>query len=189
VAESDLLQAGDIVVSTANSAALVGKCALVPQLNYRATIGGFVAALRPDAKLVDAEFLYYWLTSDIAQRRLRSLARQTTNISNLPPSEMARAIIPLPTLKEQERLVTILRQAAELHRLRELMHKTAQPLISSIFNDMFGAPPTWQRPRKLGDCVTILGGGTPSRAISRYYTGAIPWATSKEFIPECRRQV
>ena len=180
VGENDLLQAGDIVVSTANSAELVGKCALVPKLNYPATIGGFVAALRPNPQFLDPEFLYFWMSSETAQRRLRSLARQTTNISNLPPSEMARAMIPLPPLKEQERIATILKGAAELRRVRIQSHEAAQKLIPSIFNGLFGTPASWKSPRKLRDCVQIVGGGTPSRSSSQYFTGAIPWATSKD---------
>ncbi|HYC50982.1 MAG TPA: restriction endonuclease subunit S [Gemmatimonadaceae bacterium] len=34
--------------------------------------------------------------------------------------------------------------------------------------------------RRLGDVAEILGGGTPSRANSAYYTGTIPWLTVKD---------
>ena len=33
----------------------------------------------------------------------------------------------------------------------------------------------------LGNLVAIVGGGTPSREISEYYVGHIPWATVKDF--------
>lgn len=164
VGEGDLLQAGDIVVSTANSAELVGKCALVPQLNYRATIGGFVAALRPNPKFLNPEFLYHWMSSDTAQRRLRSLARQTTNISNLPPSEMARAMIPLPPLKEQERIVTVLREAAKLRRIRAQTEDIAGKLIPSIFNEMFGTGHDGSRHR-LDQFAEVVSGVAKGRSM------------------------
>ena len=42
-------------------------------------------------------------------------------------------------------------------------------------------PEDWQR-CALGDAIAkIIGGGTPSRAISRYWEGNIPWASVKDF--------
>jgi type I restriction enzyme S subunit len=131
---------------------------LVPQLNYRATIGGFVAALRPNPKFLNPEFLYHWMSSDAAQRRLRSLARQTTNISNLPPSEMARAMIPLPPLMEQERIVTVLREAAELRRIRTQIYEATKLLVPSIFDEMFGSATAWTHHQKLSTVTEIQGG-------------------------------
>jgi type I restriction enzyme, S subunit len=37
-------------------------------------------------------------------------------------------------------------------------------------------PKGW-RWAKLGDICSVTGGGTPSRKVSRYFTGSIPWAT------------
>lgn len=36
----------------------------------------------------------------------------------------------------------------------------------------------------MGELVTITGGGTPSREIEAYFTGNIPWLTSKDMIGE-----
>ena len=33
----------------------------------------------------------------------------------------------------------------------------------------------------LGELVEIRGGGTPSRSVSNYWGGSIPWATVKDF--------
>src|SRR4051812_33286826 len=43
-----LMQRGDILVSSANSWNLVGKCCWVPDLKKPATFGGFVSVLRVD---------------------------------------------------------------------------------------------------------------------------------------------
>ena len=44
--EEQMLQCGDILVSSANSWNLVGKCCWIPQLPYRASFGGFISVLR-----------------------------------------------------------------------------------------------------------------------------------------------
>ena len=45
-----MLSAGDILVSSANSWNLVGKCCQVPKLQYPSTAGGFISILRPKTK-------------------------------------------------------------------------------------------------------------------------------------------
>ena len=36
--------------------------------------------------------------------------------------------------------------------------------------------------KRLGDVVSITGGGTPSRGVSSFWNGNIPWATVKDFV-------
>jgi type I restriction enzyme S subunit len=50
--EEQFLKEGDILVSTANSWNLVGKCSWVPKLAYAATAGGFISILRADPRRV-----------------------------------------------------------------------------------------------------------------------------------------
>ena len=57
--EVKILREGDLLVSTANSWNLVGKCCWVPSLNYLATVGGFIAALRGDKTKVNLRYLYH----------------------------------------------------------------------------------------------------------------------------------
>ena len=82
-----MLSAGDILVSSANSWNLVGKCCQVPKLEYPSTAGGFISILRPENQELKSSYLYRWFSSDVVQRKLRSFANQTTNISNLDPQE------------------------------------------------------------------------------------------------------
>jgi type I restriction enzyme S subunit len=87
---------------------------------------------------------------------------------------------PLPPMSEQQRIVEILQEAEEIRRLRsEAEAKTAE-IAPAMFNAIFGSPPDWKDGSRLGDLVNIVGGGTPSRSIEHYYSGEIPWATSKD---------
>jgi len=136
------LREGDIVVSTANSWNLVGKCCWVPELPWPATIGGFVSALRADTRKIFPRFLYHWLATDVTQARIRSCARQTTNIANLSIPQSLDIEIPLPPLEEQKRIAAILDQADELRRKRQRALDRLSQLGQAIFIEMFGDPVT-----------------------------------------------
>ena len=61
--EDQNVRNGDILVSSANSWNLVGKCCYVPELNYKATAGGFISILRGDSEKIDSRYLYHWFSS------------------------------------------------------------------------------------------------------------------------------
>ena len=78
-----MLSTGDILVSSANSSNLVGKCCQVPNCSIQVRPAGFISILRPKTEKLESRYLYRWFSSDVfVQRRLRSFANQTTNISN-----------------------------------------------------------------------------------------------------------
>ena len=111
--DEQYLQESDILVSTANSWELVGKCSWVPRLSYTATAGGFISILRADSSKVCPRYLYYWFSSDPTQHYVRHCGRQTTNISNMSYERCLALKIPLPPLAEQKRIADILDSPAK----------------------------------------------------------------------------
>jgi type I restriction enzyme, S subunit len=87
--------------------------------------------------------------------------------------------VPVPPRFEQDRIVAVLDEAAELQRLRREADRRTAELVPAIFNEMFGDPATnpkgWPRER-LANLVQFVGGGTPARARPEYFEGTIPWA-------------
>ena len=137
-----MLSAGDILVSSANSWNLVGKCCQVPKLQHPSTAGGFISILRPKTKKLKSSYLYRWFSSDVVQRKLRSFANQTTNISNLDHKRTLELQIPLPSPTEQKRIAGILDVADALRIKRREALAQLDTLLQSIFLDMFGDPVT-----------------------------------------------
>jgi type I restriction enzyme S subunit len=137
-----LLRPGDILVSSANSWNLVGKCCFVSKLDYPATAGGFISILRPINNNVDPRFLYRWFSSEVVQRIVRSFGNQTTNISNLNHKRTLGLKIPLPPLSEQKRIAGILDAADALRAKRREALAQLDTLLQSTFLDMFGDPVT-----------------------------------------------
>ena len=93
----------DIMISMANSYALVGKVAIVRTVPQKATFGAFLAAIRPI--LIDPYFLLYVLRSPRMQAAFRASSSQTTNIANISLGRMRPLPFPLPPLAEQKRIV------------------------------------------------------------------------------------
>jgi type I restriction enzyme S subunit len=138
--EEKLLIPGDILVSSANSWNLVGKCCWIPSLSYMATFGGFTSVLRPISTKVFPRYLYHWFSTERVQRLARSFGQQTTNISNLNHSRCLELQIPLPPLDEQRRIAAILDKADALRRKRKRAIELLDGLTQSIFLEMFGDP-------------------------------------------------
>ncbi|MFD4457026.1 restriction endonuclease subunit S [Nocardia sp. NPDC058480] len=132
------LQTGDILVSSANSWNLIGKCCWVPELTRKATLGGFIVALRTEDTAIDRRYLYHWFNSPRVQAIVRSFGRQTTNISNLDIKRCLDLRVPLPSNMEQRRIADLLDWVDALREKRRKSISLLDDLTQSIFLDMFG---------------------------------------------------
>lgn len=138
--KDQLLQEGDLLISSANSWNLVGKACWVPSLLSETTFGGFISVLRADPQKIDPRYLFHWFTSSRTQATLRSFGQKTTNISNLNIGRCEAMELPLPPLEEQRRIAAILDQAEELRAKRRAAIALLDQLPQAIFLEMFGDP-------------------------------------------------
>jgi type I restriction enzyme S subunit len=151
------LRRGDVLVSTANSWNLVGKCCWVGELPWRATFGGFVSVLRANRNELDPRFLYRWFASPRIQTTLRSFGQRTTSISNLNIHRCLALRVPLPPLPEQRRIAEVLDRADGLRAKRRAAIAQLDTLAQSIFLDMFGDPSSEPETGvALGDAVEMV---------------------------------
>ncbi|MCY0971035.1 restriction endonuclease subunit S [Chryseobacterium wangxinyae] len=135
------LQFGDVLVSSANSLELLGKCCLIKDLGYKATLGGFICAFRPDKKIIDYKYFYYYFGSVKFQEIIRNYANKTTGIANLPVKKVEQTPIHLPNLLEQKLIVSVLDKTLEkIDQTIILVEENIQKLKNlnkSILNDIF----------------------------------------------------
>lgn len=157
------LREGDILVSTANSWNLVGKCCWVPKLQQKSTLGGFISALRSTSDKLDSRYLYHWFSLGPVQALVRNCARKTTNIANLSFDQCLALKLALPPLDEQKLIATILDQADELRRKRQRAIDRLNQLGQAIFHEMFGDPKSNPRELpwvKLGEIADFYSGNS-----------------------------
>jgi len=96
--------------------------------------------------------------------------------------------VKLPTLSEQRAIVKALSDVDELidslealiAKKRDMKQGAMQQLLTGKTR-LPGFDGEWEV-KTLGDTMEkLVGGGTPSRSISTYWGGSIPWATVKDF--------
>jgi type I restriction enzyme S subunit len=99
----------DILVSTANSFELVGKVSLVKQMPCPSTLGAFISVVRASSDL-DAQFLYFQMSSFEVREAMRRSASTTTNISNISTASLKELDLRIAPLPEQHRIVAAIEE-------------------------------------------------------------------------------
>ena len=130
--QEQYLQTGDVLVSSANSWNLVGKCCWVPELPWIASFGGFVTALRPTAESVHRRYLFEWFRHQRVQQLLRSFGRKTTNISNLNLDRCRSLALPLPPVESQRQFVDAVERIEHHRASLEASSVTLDTLFASL---------------------------------------------------------
>ncbi len=141
------------------------------------------AAIEVEEK-IDSQYLLYNLTSRYEELRQLSNGGSQENLSGTIIKAVA---IPLPPLAEQRAIADTLGavdalltgQRALLAKKRDLKQATQQALLTRA-RRLPGFTGEWQE-KALGECFQkVIGGGTPSRGIAKFWGGPIPWVTVKD---------
>jgi type I restriction enzyme S subunit len=122
---------------------LVPKSGASVNLNHRAMLGraayvvSHLATIVPDSQRVDPSYLFHW--SMVYDPRKQA---QVTSLPSLPLSLIKAALVPIPPLDEQRRIVGLLDRAAEIRRRADAARAKARAIIPALFLDTFGDPAT-----------------------------------------------
>jgi type I restriction enzyme S subunit len=142
---------------------LVPKSGASVNLNHRAMLGraayvvSHLATIVPDSQRVDPSYLFHW--SMVYDPRKQA---QVTSLPSLPLSLIKAALVPVPPLDEQRRIVGLLDRAAEIRRRADAARAKARAIIPALFLNTFGDPAT--NPKgwpvvELGDVIARITGG------------------------------
>lgn len=98
--ENLFVQSGDILICARNgSKNLVGKAAIIENLDEPMTFGAFMAIFRSNVN----NWVKIYLASPLFKKTLESV--NTVTINQITQSNLKNAIIPLPPLAEQQRII------------------------------------------------------------------------------------
>jgi hypothetical protein len=142
---------------------LVPKSGASVNLNHRAMLGraahvvSHLATIVPDERRAGPSFLFHWSTQYDPRKQA-----QATSLPSLPLSLIKAALVPLPPLGEQRRIVALLDRAAEIRRRADAARAKVRAIIPALFLDTFGDPATnpkgWPEDR-IGNLASKMSDG------------------------------
>lgn len=107
--EKYLLKHGDVLFNNTNSVELVGKSALFRGHGERVVYSNHFTRLRPNVLRLDSEYLSCWLILLWQSKVFENLCNRWIGQSAVKSDKLLALQIPLPQLKEQQRIVALLR--------------------------------------------------------------------------------
>ena len=136
-----------------------------------------IAFCRCDPAVADVRYLFYLLMFERDQFVQAGRGGTQQNISQ----EFLKSYeVQLPDLGQQKRTAALLDEANHLRSARRYALHLSDSLLAVEFRGRFAERFATGTSRRLGEMVSITGGGTPSRARSDYFQGQVPWLTSKD---------
>jgi len=134
-------------------------------------------------KTLDIRYLYHFLTKYINVLRQNSIGGV---IKYIKLGDLTGIKLPLPTIEEQEKIVSILDKADEIRAKKKLANDKLDEFLKSTFISMFGDPKTNSKQlqvSKIKDLCVVQTGSTPKRDVESYYKDAtIPWLKTGEVV-------
>ncbi|PSM51318.1 type I restriction/modification system, specificity subunit [Campylobacter blaseri] len=102
------LQKGDILLNRTNSSELVGKISLF-NLDGDYLTASYIVTYRPNKNILNSIFINNILNTTLFQTKIKNISTKGVSQSNINPTSFKKKIIiPLPPLKEQEKIAKIL---------------------------------------------------------------------------------
>ena len=107
------------------------------KIEGKSWVNNHAHVIRPDrAKVVDNYLLYFFNQLDLTPYITGAI------IEKLNQEKLRNIIVPLPCIKEQQRIVNILDKAEEIRTKKKLANEKLDEFLKSTFIDMFGDPVT-----------------------------------------------
>jgi|LGVE01.1.fsa_nt_gb type I restriction enzyme S subunit len=99
-----LLKYNDVLFNRTNSPELVGKTAIYKD-EMPAIFAGYLIRIHRLENLLDADYLNYYLNSEMAMNYGKSVTTSSVNQANINGTKLKNYPIPLPSLSEQQSIV------------------------------------------------------------------------------------
>lgn len=181
VKPSQILRAGDIVMTSSGSREHLARTSLIPHGGEFA-FGAFCMAVKP-GDAIDGAFLRRYLEHAAVKRALVDSAGGTTLV-NLTKGQVEALLVPVPPMNEQREVVVAIDVAcARIDALEAEVagvERLSRSLFRSALREAFTASVPQESVRPLGDVVTVkAGAGFPKERQGRS-VGPLPFAKVAE---------
>jgi type I restriction enzyme S subunit len=153
----------------------LGKSAVVTKGILPANTNQALAILRIDSKKANPFFINYFLR----QRQIIDFVNNMSGQSaqpNINFEEIQSIKLALPSIFEQESIVSILSSLDDKIDLLHRQNKTLESMAETLFRQWFieEAQDDWEE-ASLFESIELIGGGTPKTFVAEYWDGKIKW--------------
>ena len=125
------VEKGDILFNRTNSLDLVGRTA-IHDIEGNYVFASYLIRLRTDRKKLNPFFLNLYFNRDETQSRLKSIATRAVSQSNISATKLKGFPIPLPSMKEQAKIVT----QTEAIEAKLLLHRRKLESLQDLFRTL-----------------------------------------------------
>jgi len=177
------LHSGDILMNRVNSPELVGKCAVIPSGMGDTVFESKNIRIRLRPEIAEPTFFAAYLNSNLGRPSLCQGIKHAIGMATINNGDVRNCIVPLPPLREQRRIVEILRQAEVLRQKRTEADALADRVLPALFHKLFGDPATNPRNQPfvpLGELATrVTKGESPGWQGFQYQDSGPVFVTSE----------
>ena len=135
------LEIGDLIVNRVNSMPYLGKCALVRFLGETTVFESNMMRIKLDNEKVNGDFLTYYLSSSTGRKELTKSAKQAVNQASINQTDVGNAIVPMPPVEIQKRLLTYIESRLSvcdsIEQTVDIALQQAEAMRQSILKDAF----------------------------------------------------
>lgn len=159
-------QDGDVLFAKITPCMENGKAALARNLTNGMGSGSTEFYVLRPSKRVLGEYVYHFVRQSWFREEARRSFTGTAGQQRVPKSFIENALMPLPPLDEQRRIVDILNRAAKIERLRTQAQERLREFVPALFVKMFGDPienPMGWQIAELGDIGALDRGRSRHR--------------------------
>jgi type I restriction enzyme, S subunit len=179
--EQQVCRAGELLVAEID--AKVGGFGIVPQDLNGAIVSSHYFLFTVDGSRLDPRFLDFFVRTRTFRDQVS--AQGSTNYAAIRPQHVLGYKIPLPPVATQRRIVARVQDLAGRVQRASVLRTDATMRTGAFLQSQMAAfrrsfLADHHRVEQLGDVTTITSGGTPSRVISAFWGGDVPWVKTAE---------
>jgi type I restriction enzyme S subunit len=172
-----VFEAGDLIVTMTDlskAGDTLGYAAAVPSSDqvrflHNQRVGRVVVTAD---ELIDSRFLYFALRTNAYRQQILATATGST-VRHTSPSRILAASIPLPSLPEQRRIVSVLEVLEEAQHQTSVIARRAEELLAVQYRLLIDIERT--EPKPLGSVVeVVMGQSPPGATYGDESTGILP---------------
>lgn len=174
---------GDVIFAKITPCMQNGKSAVASGLVNGLGFGSTeFHVLRPTK--AEADWIYFFVRSQAFREEAARHFQGSAGQQRVPEDFLHNALIPDAPPKDQIRIVAQIKdylgRVDEMQGLRQESLLNAKAFFNCFIREKYESLCRDFVTRPLGDLVKPTGGGTPSRKITTYWNGSIPWVSPKD---------